>query len=286
MSKIGKMPYGLLHRDVLAIAVNNNLSKTAQRFYVWMLVNANPYTGDIIGNPKTSEIADALKTNKQSLYNFRDMFVGLGIYQQDAGANGIKGSLPHIRNARAEIKLTSQDTLHLDFVHPYANLIAGKIPRTFVEIAVAKDLNKFAQRHFWYITLNIAQNGHLTRLANIEDIGNTIGTSSNLTMLRSFKTLEKYDLFNIKSPSEIQGICKPVVDATEEALEQKRQREKRKAYKDALTAFLRRQEKIFGAQRKQPGMKPPKPGKALVKELKDIFRQHYEETSEFLVNYF
>ena len=209
----------------------------------------------------------------------------LKMIKQEVGVNGLKCIVEHVKTARAEIK--AQDAIDDDnFTHPYANLIAGKIPRDFVKIAVENNLGKSPQRHFWYITLNLAPAGHLTRLDEIEDIGKHIGTDSTLTMLRSFKNLEKTGLFSVKRPSTIQGTCEPVVAAVEEAAEQRRKREQQEAYRTALTFFLKRQERIYGQKYRQPGERAPKPGAEWVREMKKAFREHYEETGEFLTEYF
>ena len=277
----GALPYGLLHRDILQIAVDNDFSTLDQRVYSWILVNVNPYSGELNGNPTMEEVAEQLKTTKKWMYVIRDKFVDLGIYTQEAGVHGMKGNAPHVSHARKEMK--AEPTAEK---HPYANLIAGKIPREFLRIAVEEKLGKFSQRHFWYISLNLAPAGHLTRLDEIEDIGKIIGTDSTLTMLRSFKTLQKTGLFSVKRPSTIQGHCGPVVAAIEEAAEQRRKMEQRKAYRTAMTAFLQRQEKVYGQKYRQPGERAPKPGAEWVREMKKAFREYYEETGEFLTEYF
>ena len=287
--KYGALPYGRLHRDMLQIAVENDFSKTAHLFYNWLIVNANPYSGEIYGNPSATEVADTLKTTKPSLYTFRDMFVDLQIIRQEENAQSLKCVVNHVNIARAELK--AREALRAqgdedEEDHPYANLVAGRIPREFVRIAAEKKLGKFPQRHFWYISLNIAHQGHLTRNDEIEDIGKIIGTNSNLTMLRSFKALQKTEVFTIKRPSSIQGHCQLIVNADAEADEQRAARERQKAYKHAMGFFLRRQEKIYGQKRKQPGECPPKPHANHVKEMKAAFRRHYEETGEFLTEYF
>ena len=281
----GALPYGLLHRDILQIAVEHDFSKIMHLLYNWMLVNANPFTAEIYGNPTVVEVAELFKTNKQSLYNMRDAFVDLKMIKQEVGVHGLKCIVEHVKMARAEIR--ARDAIYDDdFMHPYANLIAGKIPREFVRIAAEEKLGKSPQRHFWYISLNLAPAGHLTRLDEIEDIGKIIGTNSTVTMLRSFKNLERTGLFSVKGSSTIQGTCEPVVAAMEEAAEQRRKRQQQEAYRAALTYFLNRQERIFGQGRKQPGEKPPKPGAEWVRELKKAFKKHYEETGEFLTEYF
>ena len=280
----GALPYGLLHRDMLQIAVEHDFSKTEQRFYTWLLVNVNPYTAEIYGNPTVNETAEILKTSNDSLYNFRDKFVDLKLIMQEVGTRGLKCIVEHVKQARMEIR--AGNALDEDFIHPYANLIAGKIPREFVRIAVEKNLGKFCQRHFWYISLNLADAGHLTRLNEIQDIGKIIGTNSALTMLRSFKTLQKTELFSVKRPSTIQGKCEPVVAAMQEATVQKQKREAQKAYRAAMTFFLKRQERIYGQKHQQPGRHAPKPPEAWVREMKKAFRAHYEETGEFLTEYF
>ena len=284
----GSLPYGLLHRDILQITVENDFSTLQQIFYTWKLVNANPYNGEIYGNPTVVEVAETLKTNKQSLYNFRDEFIALEIFTQEKGVRGLKGNIPHISLARKQMKEAAEAKKNGWDVpeHPYAHLIAGKIPREFVRIAVEENLGKFCQRHFWYICLNLAPAGHLTRLDEIEEIAEIIGKPSMLTMLRSFKKQQKTGIFTVKRPSTIQGHCEPVVAAMEEAAEQRRKMEQRKAYRDAMTAFLQRQEKIYGQKYRQPGEKPPKPGAEWVREMKKAFREHYEETGEFLTEYF
>lgn len=278
----GSLPYGLLHRDILQIAVDNNFSKLDQCVYSWMLVNANPFSGELNGNPTMDEVAKQLQIARRWMYIIRDKFVDLGIYTQEAGVHGMKGNVFHISQARKEMKAVRLD----EKKHPYANLIAGKVPREFVKIAVEEKLGKFPQRHFWYISLNLAPAGHLTRLDEIEDIGKSIGTNSNFTMLRSFKSLQKTGLFAVKRPSTIQGHCEPIVAAMEEAAEQRREKERRKAYRKAMTAFLQRQEKVYGQKYRQPGERPPKPGPEWVREMKKAFREHYKETGEFLTEYF
>ena len=284
----GTLPYGLLHRDILQIAVDQKFTTLEQRVYSWILVNVNPYTGELNANPTVDEVAETLKMSRRHLYDCKDKFIETRIYTQEKGVRGMKGNAPHVSLARkhmreaAEAKKQGWDLPE----HPYAHLIGGKIPREFVRIAVEKNVGKFCQRHFWYITLNLAPAGHLTRLDEIEDIGKHIGTNSTLTMLRSFKKLQKTGLFSVERPSAIQGQCELVVAAMEEAAEQRRKMEQRQAYRAAMTAFLKRQEKIYGQKYKQPGEKPPKPAENWVREMKKAFRQHYEETGEFLTEYF
>ena len=288
----GTLPYGLLHRDILQIAVEHDFSKLDQRVYSWILVNVNPYSGELNGNPSVVETAETLKMHERHLYRVKEKFVDLGIYTQEKGVRGMKGNAPHVSLARKHMReATEAKKQGWDLPeHPYAHLIGGKIPREFVKIAVeansGKGLGKFPQRHFWYISLNLAPAGHLTRLDEIEDIGKHIGTNSTLTMLRSFKKLQKTGLFSVERPSAIQGRCELVVAAMEEAAEQRRKMEQRQAYRAAMTAFLKRQEKIYGQKYKQPGEKPPKPGAEWVREMKKAFREHYEETGEFLTEYF
>ena len=202
----GTLPYGLLHRDMLQIAVKHNFSKIMHRFYSWLLVNANPYSAEIYGNPTVVEVAELLKTNKQSLYNMRDVFVDLKMIKQEVGVHGLKCVVEHVKMARAEIKAQNAidkaqyATDDDDATHPYAYLIAGKIPRDFVKTAVENNLSKFPQRHFWYITLNLAPQGHLTRLDEIEDIGKHIGTNSTVTMLAEFQKLRENRTFLGETP--------------------------------------------------------------------------------------
>ena len=285
----GRLHYGLLHRDVLKISVENNFSKTMHRFYTWYLVNSNPFSGEIYGNPTVLEVASLLKTNKQSIYNFRDIFVDLNLIGQETGAHGLKGVVSHTSIARYEMKAQKLLKAEARPQDPYANNIAGKIPREFVRVAVEQDLGKFPQRHFWYICCNLAKEGHLTRLEEIPDIGEIIGTNSMVTMLRSFKTLEKTELFKVKRPSTIQGLCPPVLDAAAAAAEQKEQQIKSRIFRKSLNAFLKRQATIYGSRHRiegRPGQgKGPKPPPQLVKEMKKAFREHYDETGEFLTSF-
>ena len=283
----GRLHYGLLHRDVLKISVENNFSKTMQRFYAWYLVNCNPFSGEVYGHPTALETASLLRTSKQSIYNCRDIFVDLNLIQQEIGLHGLKGVVCHISIARAEMQTHRLLKDESKPQHPYANNIAGKIPREFVRAAVEHDLGKFPQRHFWYICCNLAQEGHLTRLEEISEIGETIGTPSTVTMDRSFKTLEETGLFNIKRPTTIQGICQPVLDATAAAAEQKEEQIKAQIFRKTLKAFLKRQETIYASRHKIEGIpgKGPKPPKVLVQEMKKAFRDHYDETGEFLTSF-
>ena len=286
----GALPYGLLHRDMLQIAVEHDFSKMMQRFYAWLLVNANPFSSEIYGHPTVDEVSELLKISRRRLYDTRDAFVDLKLIKQEVGAHGLKCVVEHLKLARQEINAKDalaavKDAIEAD-THPYANMLAGKIPREFVKIDVesnsGKGIGKYPQRHFWYISLNIAPGGHLTRLDEIEDIGKSIGTNSTVTMLRSFKILQKTGLFSVKRPSTIQGQCAPIVAAMEEAAEQRR----KKAYKAVMTAFLRKQEKVYAEKYWQPGQRPPKPDESHVREMKKAFRRHYEETGEFLTKYF
>ena len=284
----GALPYGLLHRDMLQIAVEHDFSKIMHRFYAWLVVNANPYSFEIYGNPTVVDIAYLLKTNKQSLYNIRDAFVDWELINQEVGVHGLKCVVNHVKQARMEIK--AEKALDEDYLHPYGNMQAGKMPREFLRIAVeannGKGLGKFPQRLFWYITFNLAEAGHLTRFDEIKDIGKHIGTPRMKTILKSFRELEKTNAFSIKSPSSIQGKCEIVVAAMAEATEQKRKKEEQQAYRAAMIAFLKRQERIYANKFWQPGQRAPKPHANHVKEMKAAFRRHYEETGEFLTEYF
>jgi len=300
----GALPYGLLHRDILQIAVDHDFSKIMQRFYAWLVVNANPYSAETYGNPTVDAVSELLKISRRRLYDTRDAFVDLKLIKQEAGAHGLKCVVEHLKLARQEIKAQDalanvkdvkdvkdaiKDALE-ETTHPYANMIAGKIPREFVKIDTelndGKGIGKYAQRHFWYISLNIAPGGHLTRLDEIEDIAEIIGTSSSVTMLRSFKMLQKTGLFHVKRPSTIQGQCEPIVAAMEEAAEQRQKKKEQQAYKFAMITFLQKQEKIYAEKYWQPGQRAPKPDESHVREMKKAFRRYYEETGEFLTEYF
>ena len=290
----GTLPYGLLHRDILQIAVDHDFSKIMQRFYAWLVVNANPFSAEIYGNPTVDETSELLRISRRRLYDTRDAFVDLKLIKQEVGAHGLKCVVEHLKLARQEIN--AQDALAniedaiQETLHPYANMIAGKIPREFVKIDTelndGKGIGKYAQRHFWYISLNIAPGGHLTRLDEIEDIGKSIGTNSTVTMLRSFKMLQKTGLFLVKRPSTIQGQCEPIVAAMEEAAEQRQKKKEQQAYKFAMITFLQKQEKIYAEKYWQPGQRAPKPDESHVREMKKAFRRYYEETGEFLTEYF
>ena len=284
----GSLHYGLLHRDVLKISVENDFSKAMHRFYGWYLVSSNPFSGEVYGYPNVSDVSSLLRTSKQSIYNFRDMFVDLNLVTQEVGSPGLKGVVRHIPIARAEIKAQRLLKEEAKPQHPYANNIAGKIPREFVRIAVEQNLDKFSQRHFWYISCNLAKEGHLTRLEEIDEIARIIGTTSTMMVLRSFKTLEKTELFKVNQPTTIQGICQPIVDTVAAAAEQREQQLKAQVFRKTMNAFLKRQATIYSSRHKIEGVpgNGPKPPQALVQEMKKAFRDHYDETGEFLTSFF
>ena len=199
----------------------------------------------------------------------------VGIYVREKGSYGMKGNAPHVplavKDASTQRKQNADPAVELP-PHPFANKVFGILPREFVKIAVEQKLGKSPQRHFWYITLNLSVEGHLTRLEEIEDIGITIGTASMVTMLRSFKALQKTGLFKVKRPSTIQGISEPVVAAMAEAEAGRAQR----TYEQAEREFVKKQREHVKL-RLDRTMSDEE-----VKSMRRIFREHFEETGEFL----
>ena len=271
----GALPYGRLHRDVFKIAIEDNFSTLEMRFYSYITVNCNPFSGEFYQNLGIQEIADLLKFSKREGHYCLSKFQDVGIYVREKGTYGMKGNAPHVplaaRDASIQRKQNADPDIELPR-HPFANKVFGILPREFVKIAVEQKLGKFAQRHFWYITLNLSVEGHLTRLEEIEDIGTTLGTDSMLTMLRSFKALQKTGLFKVKRPSTIQGISEPVVAAMAEAEAGRYQR----AYEQAEREFIKKQRELVKVKLDRTMSDEE------VKSMRRIFREHFEETGKFL----
>ena len=271
----GALPYGRLHRDVFKIAVEENFSKLEMRFYSYIIVNSNPFSGEFYENLSIQAAVDLLKFSKREGHYCLNKFQDVGIYVREKSSYGMKGNAPHVPLAVKDAAIQKKQNADPDIElprHPFANKVFGILPREFVRIAVEKKLGKFAQRHFWYITLNLSVEGHLTRLEEIEEIGATLGTDSMLTMLRSFKTLQKTGLFKVKRPSTIQGISEPVIAAMAEAEAGRTQR----AYEQAEREFLKSQREIAKAKLDRTMSDEE------VKSLRRIFREYFEETGEFL----
>lgn len=271
----GVLPYGRLHRDVFKIAIEENFSKLEMRFYSYIIVNCNPFSGEFYENLSVQAAADLLKFSKREGHYCLKKFQDVGIYVREKSNYGMKGNAPHVplavKDASMQRKQNKDPNIKLPR-HPFANKVFGILPREFVRIAVEKKLGKFAQRHFWYITLNLSLEGHLTRLEEIENIGATIGTDSTLTMLRSFKMLQKTGLFKVKRPSTIQGVSEPIVAAMAEAEAARNQR----VYDQAEREFLKNQ-RAFAQYKFKRSMSDEQ-----VKSMRRIFREHFEDTGEFL----
>ena len=272
----GALPYGRLHRDVFEIAVEEDFSKLEMRFYSYIIVNCNPFSGEFYGKLNVQEAADILKFSKREGHYCLKKFQDTGIYLREESSYGMKGNAPHVplaaKDANTQRKF-KKDHPEIEWSpHPFANKIFGILPREFVRIAVDQKLGKFEQRHFWYITLNLSFEGHLTRLEEIEDIATTIGTNSTLTILRSFKTLEKIGLFKVKRPSTTQGIAEPVVAAMVEAEAARIQKD----YEQAEREFLKNQ-RAFAKYKFGRTMHDEE-----VKTMRWVFREHFEEHGEFL----
>ena len=271
----GALPYGRLHRDVFKIAIEANFSKLEMRFYSYIIVNSNPFSGEFYENLSVQEVADLLRFSKREGHYCLKKFQDVGIYVREKSNYGMKGNAPHVPLAVQDASIQKKQNADPDIElphHPFANKVFGILPREFVRIAVEQKLGKTPQRHFWYITLNLSVEGHLTRLEEIEDIGATLGTDSMLTMLRSFKTLQKTGLFKVKRPSTIQGISEPVVAAMAEAEAGRTQR----AYEQAEREFVKSQREL--AKVKLDRIMSDEE----VKTIRRIFREHFEETGEFL----
>lgn len=271
----GALPYGRLHRDVFKIAIEENFSTLEMRFYSYIIVNCNPFTGEFYENFSVQEATDLLKFSKREGHYCLEKFQDTGIYVREESNYGMKGNAPHVPLAVKDASMQKKQNADPDTElprHPFANKVFGILPREFVRIAVEKKLGKFAQRHFWYIILNLSMEGHLTRLEEIEDIGTTLGTDSMLTMLRSFKTLQKTGLFKVKRPSTIQGVSEPVVAAMAEAEAARDQR----AYEQAEREFVKSQRELAKVKLDRTLSDEE------VKSLRRIFREHFENTGEFL----
>ena len=271
----GTLPYGRLHRDVFKIAIEENFSTLEMRSYSYIIVNCNPFTGEFYENLSVQEVADLLKFSKREAHYCLRKFQDVGIYVREKGSYGMNGNAPHVPLAAKDASIQKKQNADPEIEvprHPFANKVFGILPREFVRIAVEQKLGKFAQRHFWYITLNLSIEGHLTRLEEIEDIGTTIGTNSMLTMLRSFKTLQKTGLFKVKRPSTIQGVSEPVVVAMAEAEAGRNQR----AYEQAEREYLKKQREHVKLRLNRTMSDEE------VKSMRSIFREHFEETGEFL----
>ena len=271
----GALPYGRLHRDVFKIAVEENFSKLEMRFYSYIIVNCNPFSGEFYENLSVQEAAGLLKFSKREGHYCLDKFQDFGIYVSEKNSYGMKGNAPHVPLAVKDASIQRKQHADPDIAlprHPFANKVFGVLPREFVRIAVEQKLGKFVQRHFWYIILNLSIKGHLTRLEEIQDIGTTLGTGSMLTMLRSFKILQKTGLFKVKRPSTIQGVSEPVIEAMVEAEAGRTQR----AYKQAEREFVKSQRELAKVKLDRTLHDEE------VKSIRRIFREHFEETGEFL----
>ena len=273
----GALPYGRLHRDVFKIAVEENFSKLEMRFYSYIIVNCNPFTGEFYEDLSVQGATDLLKFSKREGHYCLQKFQDVGIYISEKSNYGMKGNAPHVplaaKDASLQRKQNADPNVDVPF-HPFANKVFGVLPREFVRIAVDQKLSKFTQRHFWYIILNLSLEGHLTRLEEIEDIGTTLGTNSMLTMLRSFKALQKTGLFKVKRPSTIQGISEPVVAAMAEAEAGRDQR----AYEQAERDFVKNQRDIAKVKLDRTLSDEE------VTTMRGIFREHFVETGEFLAD--
>ena len=271
----GVLPYGRLHRDVFKIAVEENFSKLEMRFYSYIIVNCNPFSGEFYENLSVQAAADLLKFSKREGHRCLKKFQDVGIYIREKSSYGMKGNAPHVPLASRDANIQRRQNADPDVdlpQHPFANKVFGVLPREFVRIAVERKLGKFAQRCFWYITLNLSLQGHLTRLEEIQDIGTTIGTNSTLTMRRSFKTLQKTGLFKVKRPRTIQAVSEPVIAAIAEA-EAGRER---RAYAQAEREFLKSQRELAKVKLDRTMSDEE------VKAMRRIFCQHFVETGEFL----
>ena len=278
--------YGRLHRDMLKIAIDENYSKEAMRLYEYFLLNSKPRTGLLRDDPALEDVGKALHISRRGMYYFRDQFKADHVYIVSPDARGLKGTVMHAAQIEKDLEIHKEygtdPALLVGGDHPIANNIFGRIPRRFLEVAIGthKNYKKTHHRLYWWISLNCADAGHLTRFTELPDLAKELGCSvARLT--RTYADLHKDALFTIKSPSHIQGTAQPIADAVTEAAAKKAKKEQQKAYRKALRAYIKAERLRVESYGARPGEKR-KLRDEEIKRLTREFREHYEKTGEFL----
>ena len=278
----GNQIYGRLHRDMLSFSIEKKFTKNQYKFYGWILINANPYTGEVTHTYQLEYVQSLLRIkSKKTLYTLLDEFQEYRCYvremndKNNAISTSIKGNAPHISLTRADEKryqlLADKDVFTKD---PRANLIYGKLPQTFLKIAIDNDFKAPQHRHYWWITLNITDKpgeGWLTKKIDIPDLAELLDLKVP-RLLENFRRFAKTGLFIPSSPSHIQGKAPHIVQAAEQVREIGRKNE----YEVAEKKYVE-WEKRKAAERNVTFEV------AHAKMHADLFKKYFEEHGEYLV---
>ena len=120
----------------------------------------------------------------------------------------MKGTVTHTAQIHKDLKIYEdygKDPAQMvGGEHPHGTQIFGVIPRQFLKVAIENAYKKIHHRHFWWISLNLAKAGHLTRLVDVEDLAATLQVGVG-RLMRSWGQLHKDEQFLIKKPTAVQG---------------------------------------------------------------------------------
>lgn len=277
-NQFGKLHYGQLSRDMLKIAINEKYTRLDMRLYAYLLLNANPFSGELYENPSVDEVSEVIEIKRRKIYYSLDRFKSDKVYFRAKHNSGIQGNLYHIHKVKQDRNLyeamKSDPDLMASHQHPLANLFVGHLPRKFLEIDIETEDSFKRPDHllFWWVCLNIdAEKYHLSRLLNIPDLAEVLGVSK-WQPPRGFSKFQKHGLFEIQRPSYIQGTAVAISEADTLAAEAKAQRD----YQLAENAYIKQERERSKVDYGRTLHKEE------VKAMRKSFRQYFEETGEYM----
>ena len=105
---IGNQIYGRLHREMLSIAIEKKFTKSHFKMYAWLLMNANPYNGQVTRDDSLEDVAELLKISIETTYRVLNDFQEQHVYLREMNAKNlaivksIRGNVPHIELTHAD----------------------------------------------------------------------------------------------------------------------------------------------------------------------------------------
>lgn len=239
----GNLPYGRLPREILEIAIDHNFKKHAMKLYAWIVVNSNQWNGQLLRKPNMFALAETLRMSDRQLWYVVDQFRELDLFHREKGTLGMQGNSFPIQKCRKsvidhEARKMRGEVDESEEKHPLGNLLYGRLPRAYVEIAVESDLGKNAQRLYWWITLNTSEAGSMTRLADVVALAETLKMAKS-TFFKAQSDLHETGLFSVERETVFKGTARHIKLAIDEAAELAFEKKR----ETALKRYLDKEEK-------------------------------------------
>ena len=280
--KYGLLAYGLFHRDVLQLAIDENMTRQQMLIYSWLLPNANQWNGQLTQHPTLNELSTKMRISRRHLGRIFDIFADYNIFHHDTSLHHLDGFVVHIPEVRREDRLfKAREALRREDPSielpgypesPIGLKFYAQYPSTVVKIAAKHALSKMGMLIYWWILFNSAPKGHLTANTTLEELRVLLSSPKRKkpihtrTLLRGLSELRELELF-YPEPTKLQGRAHHIPEALERAQKQAQTKQRNKAYR----AYIKKENEDCEARLGR------KLYDAEIKALKTYFYENYEK---------